>query len=206
MYGLHSAIGFHWPQWNWCWARSIRYQCSSNSYDGNPFESRPWRRTRLWSFCLITSTNRTPNTINTPYATLVDALCFRTNVLVPPRALKMLQKLVWVSRPQEIPPQMKWFLHCLPFGSCHCSKPPSCLYWQWGTRLHSWPPSHAMLHFHKWLQTYRPKTFTPLPTFIAKNEKADDLIGPLMIHLYLEKGQAHPLCPVHALKDYVAGW
>lgn len=45
-------------------------------------------------------------------------------------------------------------------------------------------------------------TVTPLPSFIAKNEHADELISPLMIPALLEEGRPHPLNPLRAFKDY----
>ena len=46
-------------------------------------------------------------------------------------------------------------------------------------------------------------TLSPSPTFLAKNERADDMLGPLRIPSFLEGGHPHPLCPVRAFKDYV---
>lgn len=46
-------------------------------------------------------------------------------------------------------------------------------------------------------------TFSPSPIFLAKNERADDMIGSLRIPSFLEGDHPHPLCPVHEFKDYV---
>lgn len=39
-------------------------------------------------------------------------------------------------------------------------------------------------------------TLTPSPTFLAKNEQAGNLIGPIKVPSFLEDGGHHPLCPI----------
>lgn len=46
-------------------------------------------------------------------------------------------------------------------------------------------------------------TMAPSPSFLAKNKQADDLIGPLKVPSFNPDGSPHPLCPVHALHDYM---
>lgn len=46
-------------------------------------------------------------------------------------------------------------------------------------------------------------TLAPSPTFLAKNDQADNLIGLLRVPAFMEDGSAHSLCPVHVLRNYM---
>ncbi|MPC61584.1 hypothetical protein E2C01_055658 [Portunus trituberculatus] len=47
-------------------------------------------------------------------------------------------------------------------------------------------------------------TLAPSPMFLVKNEQADNLISLLRVPAFMEDSSAHPLFPVHALRDYMA--
>lgn len=66
---------------------------------------------------------------------------------------------------------------------------------------------HALVRHPSWL-VFSPDgsrvSLAPSPKFLAKNERDGHVLTPIVLRAWLEGVQPHPLCPVEALRRYVA--
>ncbi|KAK8394259.1 hypothetical protein O3P69_006450 [Scylla paramamosain] len=99
-------------------------------------------------------------------------------ITIPARALALLKRGIRASKPTQRPPQLAW-----------------------ASQLAALTRHDAFASVAEDGASLR---LTPSPTFLAKNEQADSLIGPIKIPSLLQSGTPHPLCPVAAFKAYVA--
>ena len=66
---------------------------------------------------------------------------------------------------------------------------------------------HALIRHPAWLvfaEDGRRVSLAPSPKFLAKNEREGHVLAPIVLQAWIEGGQHHPLCPVEALRQYVA--
>lgn len=162
---------------------------------------------------LADSTNRAPATVSAHYAALADPLRFGMGIRVPQRALSLLMKGISSSREPRRQPVLAWSLHrvlqYLTFEGVtmevghFLQRAVFLLALATGYRASQLAAVTRHPSFSRLEDDCSALTLSPSPTFLAKNERADDMIGPLRIPSFLEGGHPHPLCPVRAFKDYV---
>ncbi|XP_076065921.1 uncharacterized protein LOC143039577 [Oratosquilla oratoria] len=162
---------------------------------------------------LADTTNRAPATISAHYAALADPLYFGMNITVPQRARNLLMKGIRASREPRRQPVLAWSLHrvlqYLTFEGTimeeehFLQRAVFLLALATGYRASQLAAITRHQSFSKLEEDCSALTLAPSPTFLAKNEQADDMIGPIRIPSFLEEGNPHPLCPVRAFQDYV---
>ena len=162
---------------------------------------------------LADSTNRAPATVSTHYAALADPLRFGLGIRVPQRALSLLLKGISSSREPRRQPVLSWSLHRvlqyltfegITMGEEHfLQRAVFLLALATGYRASQLAAVTRHPSFSKLEEDFSALTLAPSPTFLAKNEQADDMLGPITIPSFLEGGRPHPLCPVRAFKEYV---
>ncbi|KAK8396077.1 hypothetical protein O3P69_005289 [Scylla paramamosain] len=162
---------------------------------------------------LADSTNRTPATVSAHYAALADLLRFGMDIRVPRRALSILRKGISSSREPRHQAVLAWSLHrvlqYLTFDEVTMEEEH---FFQHAVFLLALATGYRALQlaavtrhssFSSLEEDCSALTLSPSPGFLAKNERADDMIGPLRIPSFLERGHLHLLWWVCAFKDYV---
>ena len=162
---------------------------------------------------LADSTNRTRATVSAHHAALADPLHFGMDIQVPQRALSLVLKGIGASREPKRPPVLAWSLHRvlqylafegITMGEEHfLQRAVFLLALATGYRASQLAAVTRHSSFSKLEEDFSALTLSPSPTFLAKNERADAMIGPVRIPSFLEGGRPHPLCPVRAFQDYV---
>ncbi|KAK3883152.1 hypothetical protein Pcinc_012511 [Petrolisthes cinctipes] len=162
---------------------------------------------------LADSTNRAPATVLAHHAALSDPLLLGFNIKVSERPLSLLRMGIRAGTAPHRAQTPSWSLHRVlsyltfegvPLEVCHLlQKALFLLALATGYRA----SQLAALTRHTAFSSVTPNltslTISPSPAFLAKNEQADDKIGPLAVPSFLRDGNFHPLCPVHAFVAYV---
>ncbi|KAK3886697.1 hypothetical protein Pcinc_009163 [Petrolisthes cinctipes] len=162
---------------------------------------------------LADSTNRAPATVLAHHAALSDPLLLGFNIKVSERPLSLLRMGIRAGTAPHRAQAPSWSLHRVlsyltfegvPLEVCHLlQKALFLLALATGYRA----SQLAALTRHTAFSSVTPNltslTISPSPAFLAKNEQADDRIGPLAVPSFLRDGNFHPLCPVHAFVAYV---
>lgn len=162
---------------------------------------------------LVNAHYRAPTTVSAHHTVLVDPLRFGLGITVPQRELTLLLWGIRTSRPVRRPPLLEWSLHkVLTHLSFEGATIDTTLSLQTAVfllaRASGYRSSQLVAFtrhpaFTHWSTNGMAVTITPSPTFMAKSEQADSLIGPLRIPALLKNDQHLPLCPVKALSDYI---
>ena len=204
-------LGAHRPssvrQYESCWKRFqdyLRRQNLQSVSEGTVLDFLTW---------LAESTNRAPATVMGHYAALADPLYFALGIKVPERTLKLFKRGLRAGAAPSRAPTPAWSLHrALHYLAFEGVVMEEDHFLQRATFLLALASGYrasqlAALSRHEAFarieRDMTAVTLSPSPTFLAKNEQADDLIGPLRIPSFLRDGGPHPLCPVRAFKDYI---
>ena len=159
------------------------------------------------------TTNRASATVASHHSALAAPLKFSLGITVRPRALELLLKGLKARRPPATRAAPEWSLHkVLQYLQATSSQPSPAQALQRAAFLLALATGFrasqlaALTRYPRFSHlTDRGTTLVlaPSPTFLAKNETADNLIAPIRIPSLHRDCGPHLLCPVSAFKDYI---
>lgn len=157
---------------------------------------------------------RTLPTVATHSAALIDPLSYGCSVEISRRARELIRKGFFHQRPTPRPTFPKWSLHRVlitltdefplaPSPELLMQKACFLLALASGLRVSQ---IRALTRFPNWT-TFGPDdtsvTLAPSPTFLAKNEREDHRLQPILVPALPDQSQVKGLCPVYALRAYL---
>ena len=162
------------------------------------------------------SRQRAPPTISTYAAALADPLWYGFRLDIRGRTWDLMKRGCFLQRPPSRRPRIFWSLSKVLdlLRSPAFSVEPDPLHllkkalflvaMASGLRASQ---LHALVRHPSWLvfsQDGRQVSIAPSPKFLAKNEREGHILDPIILRAWLAGVTPHPLCPVEALRQYVA--
>ena len=157
-----------------------------------------------------------PSTISCHLSAILDPLRFAYNIVPDDRTLELLRRSFFKQRPPRRRCAPEWSLHKVLalLSSDRFSSSPSqldrlfkavfLLSLASGLRCSQLAALSRSPSLTSFKSSDSSVSLVPHPTFIAKNERVDHVLGPVVVPAWFSDGSPHLLCPVAALREYVS--